>query len=136
MIYEALDIRFRGAHVEGGNTGVIGIVFLADLSVRGEAEQYGPGAWNVTKKRGVIAGVKEWLGEQKDKLAVGYDEPTEKQLAAASALVKTLLQFFDIKTLGGHREFAKTHGTSRACPGVYGMIIAEQMRRDFKLTTP
>ena len=34
-------------------------------------------------------------------------------------LSKALLQFFDIKTLGGHREFAKTHGTSRACPGVY-----------------
>lgn len=136
VVYEALDIRYRGAHIEGGNTGVIGIVFLADLSVRGEAEKYGPGAWNVTKKRGVVAGTKEWLGEQKDKLAVVHDEPTEKQLEAASKLVKTLLQFFNIKTLGGHREFAKTHGTSRACPGVYGIIIAEQMRRDFKLSAP
>jgi hypothetical protein len=136
VVYEALDIRYRGAHIEGGNTGVLGIVFLADLSVHGEAGRYGPGAWNVTKKRGVVAGVKEWLGEQNDKVAVVHDEPTEKQLEAASALLKALLQFFDIKTLGGHREFAKTHGTSRACPGAYGMIIAEQMRRDFKLAAP
>lgn len=136
VVYEALDIRYRGAHIEGGNTGVIGIVFLADLSVRGEAEKHGPGAWNVTKKRGVVAGIKEWFGEQKDKVAVVHDEPTEKQLEAASKLVKTLLEFFDIKTLGGHREFAKTHGTSRACPGVHGMIIAEQLRRDFGLSAP
>jgi hypothetical protein len=40
------------------------------------------------------------------------------------------------KTLGGHSEFAKTHGTSRECPGAYGMIIAEQMRREFKLAAP
>lgn len=136
VVYEALDIRYRGAHIEGGNTGVIGVVFLADLSVRGEAEKHGPGAWNATKKRGPIAGIKEWLGEQKDNMAVIHDEPTEKQLEAATKLVKTLLRFFDIKTLGGHREFAKSHGTSRACPGTHGMLIAEQMRRDFKLSAP
>lgn len=115
---------------------MIGIVFLADLSVRGEAEMYGPGAWNVTKKRGVVAGIKEWIGGQSDKLATTHDEPTEKQLQAASVLVKALVQFFNIQTLGGHREFAKTHGTSRACPGAYGMNIAAQMRRDFKLGAP
>jgi N-acetylmuramoyl-L-alanine amidase len=136
VVYEALDIRYRGAHIEGGNTGVIGIVFLADLSVRGEAEKHGPGAWNVTKKRGIRAGINEWLGEQKDKAAVLHDEPTEMQLQSAFTLVKALLQFFDLKSLGGHREFAKTHGTSRACPGAHGMIIAEQMRRDFKLSVP
>ena len=59
MIYEALDIRRKGAHMEGGNTGVIGIVFLADFSVHGDAGKYGPGAWNVTKKQGPIAGIKE-----------------------------------------------------------------------------
>ncbi|BEV14135.1 peptidoglycan recognition protein family protein [Herbaspirillum sp. DW155] len=136
VIYEALDLRCRGAHIEGGNTGVIGIVFLSDLTVRGEAERHGPGAWNVTKKRGVIAGIKEWLGEQKDKADVTHDEPTEQQVEAAFALIKTLLHFFEIKTLGGHREFAITHGTSRACPGVYGMILVEMMRRDFNLTPP
>lgn len=136
VVYEALDIRFKGAHVEGGNTGIVGIVFLADLSVRGEAERYGPGAWNVTVKRGVIAGLKEWIGEEKDKSAVTHDEPTEPQLAAAEALIKSLLEFFDIQKLGGHREFAQTHGSSRACPGIYGMIIANQMRKAFSLSPP
>ena len=136
VVYEALDIRFKGAHIEGGNTGVVGIVFLADLSVAGEAEKYGPGAWNVTKKRGVIAGVKEWLGQENDKADLTHDKPSEKQLEAASVLVKSLLNFFDIEKLGGHREFAKTHGTSRACPGTYGMSIAAQLRREFKLAPP
>lgn len=136
VVYEALDIRYRGAHIEGGNTGVIGVVFLADFSVRGEAEEHGPGAWNVTKKRGVVAGTKEWLGAQNDKLSVRHDEPTEKQLQAASALTKVLVASFKIKTLGGHREFAKTHGTSRACPGTHGLIIADMLRREFGLAAP
>jgi hypothetical protein len=37
VIYEALDIRDKGKHVANANTGVIGLVFLADLSIRGEA---------------------------------------------------------------------------------------------------
>ncbi|AYR23200.1 peptidoglycan recognition protein family protein [Herbaspirillum rubrisubalbicans] len=136
VIYEALDIRFLGAHIEGGNSGVIGIVFLNDLSVRGEAAKHGPGAWSVMKKRGFRAGVAEWIGEQKDKLDVTQDDPTENQLDAAAALITTLLQFFEIKILGGHREFAKTHGSNRPCPGVYGMIVVEMMRRDFNLMPP
>jgi hypothetical protein len=35
LIYEALDIRNKGAHIAVGNAGVIGIVMLADLSVQG-----------------------------------------------------------------------------------------------------
>ncbi|PFH04480.1 N-acetylmuramoyl-L-alanine amidase [Collimonas sp. PA-H2] len=136
VVYEALDIRFKGSHIEGGNTGVVGIVFLADLSVRGEAQRYGPGAWNVTVKRGVVAGLKEWIGQEKDKGAVKHDEPTEPQLAAAEALIKSLTEFFKITKLGGHREFAMTHGSSRACPGIYGMIIANQMRKAFNLAPP
>lgn len=54
-ILRGVDIRYKGAHIEGGNTGVIGIVFLADFSVRGEAGKYGPGAWNVMKKRGLAS---------------------------------------------------------------------------------
>jgi hypothetical protein len=136
VIYEALDIRFKGAHIEGGNTGVIGIVFLSDFSVSGEAEKYGPGAWNVMKKRGITAGIKEWIGQQNDLADKNHDQPTENQLHAVSVLVQTLLSFFEIKTLGGHRDFAKTHGTSRACPGAYGIMIAEKMRQEFKLAAP
>ncbi|MES2743536.1 MAG: peptidoglycan recognition family protein [Pseudomonadota bacterium] len=136
IIYEALDIRYKGAHIERGNTGVIGIVFLADFSVRGEAMKFGPGVWSVMKQRGIKSGVMEWLGIQNDKIAVGNDDPTEKQLEAIDALVSILSRFFSIKFLGGHREFAKARGTSRACPGTYGMIIAEQLRKKFALSLP
>lgn len=136
VIYEALDIRNKGAHIEGGNTGVIGIVFLADFSVRGEAGKYGPGVLSMAKNRGAIEAGKEFLGIQKDKVAFRHDEPGEKQMRVADQLVKTLMEFFPIKKLGGHREFAITHGTSRPCPGAYGMIIAEEMRRIFNLAKP
>ncbi len=136
IIYEALDIRHKGAHIEHGNTGVIGIVFLADFSVRGESVKFGPGVWYVVKERGIKAGIKEWLGVQNDKIAVGNDDPTERQLEAVDALVATLIRFFKIKSLGGHREFAKAKGSSRACPGIYGMIIAEQLRKKFNLSLP
>lgn len=136
VIYEALDIREKGAHIEGGNTGVVGIVFLADFSVRGEAEKYGPGVGNVAKKRGVIAGLKEWMGVEKDKLAVAHDEPTDAQIKAVTALTKTLKAHFRINKLGGHREFAKTHGSSRACPGAYGMILANMLREELGVAAP
>lgn len=50
--------------------------------------------------------------------------------------MKVLTDFFVIKKLGGDREFAKSHGSSRACLGVYGMIIAEQLRLKFSLAAP
>ncbi|MBB6186429.1 peptidoglycan recognition family protein [Rhodanobacter sp. MP7CTX1] len=135
-IYEALDIRYKGRHIKDGNAGVIGIVFLADFSTRGEAEKYGPGVWNTTKEEGVKRGISEGLGVLKDEFAVNHDEPSERQLEAASALTKTLTDFFNISTLGGHREFAKALMTSRACPGVYGMIIAGMLRRELELAAP
>lgn len=136
VVYEALDIRFKGAHIEGGNTGVIGIVFLTDLSMPGEAEKYGPGAGNVMKKRGFVAGVKEWMGEVNDNNSDTPDKPTAAQLLAVKVLVTTLQKHFKIAKLGGHREFAKTHGTSRACPGQYGMEIATNLRTALKLAAP
>ncbi len=135
-IYEALDIRSKGAHIEKGNTGVIGIVFLADFSLRGEAGKHGPGVSKMAKEKGVMQAAKEFLGVQKDNVAFRYDEPTEKQMTVADNLVRTLTEFFPIKKIGGHREFANSHRTSRACPGTYGMIIAEEMRRKFKLLPP
>jgi hypothetical protein len=139
-IYEALDIRQKGAHIENGNTGVIGVVFLADFSVRGEAEKYGPGVKNVIQKHGVVAGVKEWVGVQKDKVDFindySYDPSTDNLHKATDVLVKTLSTVFNIKQLGGHREFAKIHGTSRACPGIHGLIIADMLRKKFSLLPP
>jgi hypothetical protein len=47
-----------------------------------------------------------------------------------------LIEFFSIKRLGGHREFAQAAGSSRACPGIYEMIIAAQLRKKFDLSKP
>jgi hypothetical protein len=73
---------------------------------------------------------------QKDQLAVGHDEPSELQMSKAEKLVHTLAEFFPIKRLGGHREFAQAAGSSRACPVIYGMIIAEQLRAKFGFAKP
>lgn len=135
-IYEALDIRDKGAHVAKSNTGIIGLVFLADFSARGEAGKYGPGIFNVAKKEGLKSAGSEFLSVQKDRLDVSRDEPPEVQLTSAEKLVRTLAEFFPIKKLGGHREFAVAIGTSRACPGIYGMIIAEQLRNKFGFERP
>jgi hypothetical protein len=144
VIFEAHDIRSKGAHVEGGNTGVVGIVFLADFSMRGEAGTYGPGvaekARQTVRKSGVIAGLSagaaEWMATTKDELDASHDEPTEPQLKAAEVLVGALTDHFHITKLGGHREFAKKLGTGRPCPGVYGLIIVDMLRKRFKLSTP
>jgi hypothetical protein len=136
IIYEALDIREKGAHVEDGNTGVIGIVFLADFSVRGEAEEFGLGVPSVAHDRGFKPAVKEWFSVETDKLPLGHDEPTPLQTNAAYELVDLLNEFFCIEVLGGHREFALTHGTDRACPGRHGMILAHDLRRDMGFCAP
>jgi hypothetical protein len=134
-IYEALDIRYKGAHVQGGNSGVIGIVFLADLSVRGETKKHGPGSASISFWS-PMAKLSEWFSEQTDALDTTNDEGTDQQYAAATALIATINRHFSIETLGGHREFAKAKGTSRACPGAWGMIQAEMLRKNFGLKAP
>lgn len=136
VIYEALDIRHKGAHIAGGNTGVIGVVFLADLSLRGEAATQGPSIAKTFMEKGARAGFSELFGQANDQLDTSRDEMPEVQLKAASALTKTLKVHFPIATLGGHREFAAKLNDQRACPGKYGMIVAQMLRQEFKLATP
>lgn len=131
VIYEALDIRQKGAHIARGNTGAIGIVMLADLSVRGEAykEEY-----QQKSMWGKIKGVFDW---GPDKLDVATDEPQDKQIKALFELVKVLRKYFKIEKLGGHREFQKiTTGDGRACPGVYGMSLVRMLREQYGLAAP
>lgn len=131
VIYEALDIRNKGAHIAGGNTGVIGIVMLADLSVRGEAyrEEYKEKSWF-----GKVRGVFDW---GPDKVDVVTDEPQGPQIEALYSLVKTLRKFFPITALGGHREFQRiATKDGRACPGVYGMILIDMLRHDLGMEGP
>ena len=93
-IYEARDIRFIGEHVSGGNTGKIGIVFLADLVQAGEAyeqEYKNLSLWDKVKNiRGIIT----------DQAIDNPDKPTESQIKAASTLCRILADFFKIKYLG------------------------------------
>ncbi|MDR2853586.1 MAG: peptidoglycan recognition protein family protein [Burkholderiaceae bacterium] len=130
-IYEALDIREKGAHIEDGNTGVIGIVMLADLSVRGEAykEEYANKPWLEKIKK-----INEWA---LDKIDLTNQKPTDQMTKALFALVEVLLKFFPITMLGGHREFQKiANGEGRACPGYWGMMLVKRLRQNYKIEGP
>lgn len=130
-IYEARDIRFKGAHVDKGNTGIIGIVLLADLSLRGDSweEEYRKAPW--WRK---LRGAKDWIS---DKLDMENDESTDAQLKSLFSLVLVLKTYFHIATLGGHREFQrKATSEGRACPGTYGMAIVQLLRQKYGLSAP
>ncbi|AIF47827.1 peptidoglycan recognition protein family protein [Dyella japonica] len=136
IIYEALDIRYKGNHIELGNSRVIGIVLLADLSLPGEGMEEGPGIWKKYKEKGMKVAAREFLGIAKDAVDVVYDVPSEAQIESASKLCATLADYFNIVKLGGHREFAKTLGDNRACPGGYGMTVASMLRRELGVAAP
>jgi hypothetical protein len=127
VIIETLDIREKGAHLKGANTGHIGIVFLSDFSLPGEAGKYGPSRWD---------SLSEFSGQFKDDWDQSFDLPTIQQKNAIEALVKILIKHFPIKELGGHREFATLNALGRACPGTYGLQIAATLRAKFNLTPP
>ncbi|MBD5804410.1 N-acetylmuramoyl-L-alanine amidase [Azoarcus sp. Aa7] len=130
-ICEALDLREKGAHIASGNTGVVGIVMLADLSVRGEAYQEEYASKSLLGK---VRGILKW---GPDRLDTATDEPPEKQIKALFALVNVLRNFFPITMLGGHREYQRlSTGEGRACPGAYGMILVGMLRREYKLGEP
>lgn len=131
MLYEALDIREKGAHIASGNTGVIGIVMLADMSLPGEAyrEEY-------AKKSllGKVRGAVEWGA---DELSSSPSRPSETQVKSLTALVKVLRRYFTIDTLGGHREFQQIQtGDGRACPGAYGMELVDRLRAELRIGAP
>lgn len=134
-IYEALDIREKGAHLKGANTGKIGIVFLSDFSPPGEAVSHGPSIKD-SFKGGIKAGIGELFGQAKDAVSATWDTPTIPQLNAVDTLVKTLVDFFRIERLGGHREFASANDHGRACPGAHGLKIARNLRDRYGLDAP
>ena len=131
VIYEALDIRHKGSHIAQGNTGVVGIVMLADLSERGEAYEQEYRDKSVWQK---IRGAPDWLDDQLD---VNADHPTDMQIKSLLALVHTLKEHFRITALGGHREYQHlaTHD-GRACPGTGGMSLVKMLRRELLIEAP
>lgn len=131
-IVEARDIRYKGQHVRNANTGKIGIVLLEDLAEPGEAwkfeYQHLPFAQKIWDVPGIV----------RDQTAPQPKPSPKTQTDALAALIATLKEFFDIKALGGHREYqllAPGH-LGRACPGTFGMSVVVNMRAKFKLPPP
>ena len=131
-LIEGRDIRFKGSHVAGDNTGKIGIVLLENLAERGEG-------WQQEYSR-------ESLGRQiidspsivYDRVAPNPARPPDTQINALTTLIATLKEYFNVTALGGHREYQllAPGNEGRACPGKYGMVIVEEMRAKFQFLPP
>jgi len=137
MVYEGLDIREKGAHIQDGNTGKIGICLLADLSARNEAWEHEYSKLDYAKKETYEKIRHEILSMIGDKLDVFYDEPTPAMVSTLSALVNILISYFKVTQIGGHREYQPiANGERRACPGVKGMELVVKLRASTGLVKP
>lgn len=119
-IYEGRDIRFKGEHVAKFNTGVIGIVFLENLT---EPDEGGD----------AVAKVKTLLN------AIGFSQQPKApsvQTHSAEKLVRVLREFFKISVLGGHKEFPHQTRDGKICPGRVGLTVAKQLRSTLALSAP
>ena len=131
IVYELLDIRFKGSHIDNGNTGVIGIVMLADLSHPNEAEE------QEYSKKGTIARLREYAPRLVDRWDTQYDTVSKQQEKALSTLISALKKYFVVNIIGGHREFqVLANKQGRACPGAEGMKVVKNMRSKFNCVTP
>ena len=131
-VIEARDIRFTGSHVMGDNTGKVGIVLLENLAESGEAWQQEYSRKSLWQK------FKGALDIVRDAVAFDHAMPTKAQINALSALISTLEEFFNITTLGGHREYQllAPGNEGRACPGKHGMQVVAEMRAKFGFKAP
>jgi hypothetical protein len=128
-IYEGRDIRFTGEHVTGDNTGTIGIVFLADLVQAGEAHQ------EEYSRLSFVDKIKNIRGILTDGVVWWHDKPTLEQIKASRALCSVLLEFFNIQSLGAHREYQRlATKKGRACPGTLGMDIVKLLRSELSIS--
>ncbi len=107
-VFEGRPIEVRGNHIEKGNTGVIGIVFLADLNTESPAEF-------------------PWIDPN------GNDSLGKEMEASMLQLVHYLLgKYPNITKLGGHKEF----NTQRSCPGDIPMGKMDGWRGSTGLQVP
>ena len=105
-IYEGRYLGVKGSHLTQYNTGVIGIVFLADFD-----HDY---FWDYN----------------------GDDNMSDASLTSALLLIKGLKeQFPNIDTLGGHNEWKNNVG-ERRCPGDYGLEYVKALRKSAGLKSP
>ncbi|SAL38087.1 N-acetylmuramoyl-L-alanine amidase [Caballeronia peredens] len=131
-LIEARDIRYTGSHVAGENTGKIGIVLLENLAEAGEAWQQEYSRKSLWEK------LRGSLDIARDAVAFNHATPTKMQIDALLALIETLIEYFNITALGGHREYQllAPGNEGRACPGRYGMQVVKEMRAKFRLGAP
>ncbi|SDB94198.1 peptidoglycan recognition protein family protein [Acinetobacter boissieri] len=130
-VYELLDIRWKGSHIDNGNTKVIGIVMLEDLSHSGEAyvQEY--------KNKSFRQKIRNLKGLIFDQFDTSYDTVSQPQEKALTALLSALTKYFAIDILGGHREFqVLANKEGRACPGAEGMKLVKNMRKTFSFVAP
>lgn len=112
VIYEGRDIRLKGGSVRGYNTGVIGIVFLNNLTIAAEGDDI----WAMGR-------------ETIERLGVNTSNVIPPlQIDAATNLISALKGVFVIKQLGGHREFPGQTADGKICPGNVGMEFVRNMR--------
>jgi hypothetical protein len=122
-IYEGRDIRYKGEHVLNQNTGLIGIVLLADFTKRGEGAKFGK---NETM-----------IGRLRDRMDFSNEDTlAAQQLSALGSLITTLQDFFDLTRLGGHREFGAALGDERSCPGDLVIAQLDGLRKQHGLIAP
>lgn len=121
IIAEGRDIRFRGSHVRNNNSNKIGILLIGDYSERGEV------LWkNKTNIKDYILDQLDFFYSSKIPLF---------QLDSINILVSALIEYFNITTLGGHREFSLPDD-KRTCPGNIGIKLVESLRNKFNLKSP
>ncbi|HAT4186711.1 TPA: SH3 domain-containing protein [Clostridium perfringens] len=102
-IYEGRKINNKGAHIEQNNTGKIGIVLLG----------------NFHDGEGFIGDIEDIGNYLKGE---GHTNPTDAQIGSLKELIKVIESEFDIKQIGGHRDFA-LKGHESVCPGNVGYKV-------------
>jgi N-acetylmuramoyl-L-alanine amidase len=108
-IFEGRPIDVKGAHVDGANTGKIGIVLLADLD-------------------------EQWINFDEFWIDFNDDDLTPQMESALLKLIGHLnSQYPKIEFLGGHRECALDH---RSCPGNLPMAKMDGWRSSTGLKKP
>lgn len=120
MILEARDLRLKGGHLSGYNSGVIGIVLLEDLSTPEEGDDVIAAARQVMEYAGVNT----------------RNSVPDAQRRSLLMLIEALSDLFNIRALGGHREFPRQHGEGKICPGSIGLTLVENLRARLKLSAP
>lgn len=119
-IYEGRDIRFKGENVHNYNTGVIGIVLLENLA---DPDEGGDG---VARFREILSGI--GFGKRV--------EVPDDQRRALTAFVNILRDFFNLNTIGGHREFPGQLNAGKICPGNVGLALVKGLRASTGLSAP